>query len=85
MNMFGLKLEMKQFWKVISKSLQIDRNLNFNEYVSSLCKKADKKLLVLARLSNFMSITQRTFLKKSFIKPQFGYCPLIWILHVRGE
>ena len=25
--------------------LQIDRNLNFNEYVSLLCKKAGKKIL----------------------------------------
>ena len=32
--------------------LQIDRNLHFNEYVSLLCKKAGKKLSVLARLSN---------------------------------
>ena len=36
--------------------LQKDRNLNFSEYVSSLCKKAGKKLSVLARLSNFMCI-----------------------------
>ena len=29
--------------------LQIDRNLNFNERVSSLCKRAGKKLPVLVR------------------------------------
>ena len=55
--------------------LQIDRNLNFNEYVSLLCKKAGKKLSVLARLSNFMSIKQRRVLMKFFIESQFGYCP----------
>ena len=36
--------------------LQIGRNLNFNQHVSSLCKKVGKKLSILARLSNFMSI-----------------------------
>ena len=57
--------------------LQIDRNLNFNEHVSSLCKKAGKKLSILAKLSNFMSIKQRRVLMKCFIESQFGYCPLI--------
>ena len=42
--------------------LQVDRNLHFNEYVSLLCKKAGKKLSVLARLSNFMNIKQRRVL-----------------------
>ena len=30
--------------------LDIDRNLNFNEYISSLCKKEGNKLSILARL-----------------------------------
>ena len=33
----------------------IDRDLSFNEYVSSLCKRAGRKLFVLSRLSNLMS------------------------------
>ena len=36
--------------------VEIDSNLNFDLYVSSLCKKVGKKLSVLARLSNFMSL-----------------------------
>ena len=32
----------------------IDRNLNFDEYVFDLCKKAGRKLSVLARLSNYI-------------------------------
>ena len=55
----------------------IDRDLNFNEYVSSLCKKAGRKLSVLSRLSNLMSFQQRRFLLKSFVEAQFGYCPLV--------
>ena len=63
--------------------LDIDRNLNFNEHVSSLCRKAGNKLSVLARLSNFMSFKQRRILLKTFIESQFGYCPLIWMFHSR--
>ena len=55
---------------------QIDKNLNSNEYMSSLCTKADKKLSVLARLSSFMSIKQRRVLMKSFVESQFVYCHL---------
>ena len=35
--------------------LDIDKNMNFNEHVSSLCRKVGNKLSVQARLSNFMS------------------------------
>ena len=37
----------------------IDRNLNFDEYVFDLCKKAGRKLSVLARLSNYMSFEKK--------------------------
>ena len=63
--------------------LDIGRNLNFNEHVSSLCRKAGNKLSVLARLSNLMSFKQRRILLKTFTECQFGYCPLIWIFHSR--
>ena len=63
--------------------LDIDRNLNFNGHLSSLCRKAGNKLSVLARLSNFMSFNQRRILLKTFIESQFGYCPLVWMFHSR--
>ena len=63
---------------------QIDRNLNVNECVSLLCKKAGKKLSVFAKLSNFRSIKQRRALMKSFTESQFGYYPLIWMFYGRG-
>ena len=61
----------------------IDRDLSFNEYVSSLCKKADRKLSVLSRLSKLMSFQQRRLLMKSFVEAKFGYCPLVWMFHGR--
>ena len=41
--------------------LAIDKNLNFNEYVSSLSRKADNMLTVLAGLSHFMPFKQSVF------------------------
>ena len=64
--------------------LDIDRNLNFNEYLPSLSRKAGNKLSVLATPSNFMSFNQRHhILLKTFTKSQFEYCPLIWMLYSR--
>ena len=60
-----------------------NRDLNFNEYVSSLCKKAGRKLSALSRLSNLMSFQQRRLLLKSFVEAQFGHCPLLWMFHGR--
>ena len=58
-----------KIWESLKQKLLgvvIDRDLGFNEYVSSLCKKAGRKLSVLSRLSNLMSFQQRRVLMKSF-------------------
>ena len=63
--------------------MEIGRNLNFDDHLISLCKKAGRKLAVLARLSMFMSFKQKRVLLKTFVESQFGYCPLIWMFHKR--
>ena len=71
------RIRQTKIWESRKQKLlgvEIDSNLNFDLYVSSLCKKAGKKLSVLARLSSFMSLNQRRTLMKAFIKSQFGYC-----------
>ena len=59
----------------------IDRDLSFDRYVSSLCRKAGKKLS--AGLSLYMSINQRRILAKYFIEAQFTYDQVIWMFHTR--
>ena len=63
--------------------MKIEKNLYFNLHATSLCKKAWRKLAVLATLSKFMSLKQKRILMKTFIEFQFGYCPLVWIFHSR--
>ena len=31
-----------------------------------------------------MNVSKKRIIMKSFIESQFGYCPLIWMLHIRG-
>ena len=76
----------EQIWESAKKKLfgiEIGRNLNFDDHVISLCKKAKRKLAVLVRLSKFTSFKQKRILMKTFVESQFGYCPLIWMFHSR--
>ena len=61
--------------------MEIGRNLNFDDHVISLCKKAGRKLAVLARLSKFMSFKRNRILMQTFAESKFGYCSLTWMFH----
>ena len=64
--------------------ITIDRKLTFNEHVSNLCKKASIKLSALARMFPYVKVDQRKTLMKAFFMSQFGYCPLVWMIHSRS-
>ena len=82
----SIKMGDEQIWESAKQKLlaiEIGRSLNFDDYVISLCKKAGRKLAVLARLSKFMSFKQKRILMKTFVGSQFGYCPPFWMFHSR--
>ena len=58
--------------------VKIDHELNFNEHVLSLCKKASQKLNALARIASSMTFDQRRLILNSFITSHFSYCPIVW-------
>ena len=39
----------------------IDRNLNFDDYVFTLCKKPGRKMSALTRISSYMSLVGKLF------------------------
>ena len=63
--------------------VKIDHELNFNEHVTSLCKKASQKLNALSRLASSMTFDQRKLIFNSFIISNFSYCPIVWMFHSR--
>ena len=63
--------------------VKVHHELNFNEHVSSLCKKASQKLNALSRIASCMTFDQRRLILNSFIASHFSYCPIVWMLHSR--
>lgn len=61
--------------------ITIDWKLQFNRHVENICKKARKKTGALMRLKNKLDTNQKLILYNSFIKSQFGYCPIVWLCH----
>ena len=64
--------------------VKFDSNLSFENHVTSLCKKANRKLHALARISHYIDLNKPRNLIKAFITSQLSYWPLIWIFHSRN-
>ena len=68
-----------RIWKSKNKKLlglTIDRNLNFDDHVFTLYKKAGGKLSALCTISSYMSFFKNRILLNAFVESQCGYCPL---------
>ena len=60
--------------KVNLLGVTIDHELNFNDHVSKLCKKASTKLHALARVSKYISTNKLRIIMKAFIS--------VWVLSI---
>ena len=52
--------------------VKTDVNLNFNDHVSDLFKKASRKISALARVTPFMGLSKRKLLMNVFFTSQFS-------------
>ena len=63
--------------------VKVDHELNFNEHVSSLCKKASQELNGLSRIASCTTFDQRRLILNSVITSHFSYCPIVRMFHSR--
>ena len=63
--------------------VKLDHELNFNEHVSSLFKKASQKINALSRIASCITFDQRRLILNSLITSHFSYCPIVWMFHSR--
>ena len=72
-------LTIKSSEEVEILGIKIDNNLNFNNHINLISRKAGQKLSALLRISSNLNMKQKKLLYKSIIKSQFNYCPLVWV------
>ena len=63
--------------------VKIDSDLNFEEHISSICKRASVKINAFARISPYIDEGKRRLIMNAFFNSQFNYCPLAWVFHSR--
>ena len=59
--------------------MTVDKNLNFNMHLKTLCSKVNQKVSALARIVRILPFQKRRLILKTFIESQFSYCPLVWM------
>ena len=60
-----------------------NNKFDFDEHVTSLCRKVSQKLDTLARVAQYKNLAQRRLIMNAFIFSQLGYCPPVWMFHSR--
>ena len=63
--------------------IALNNRLSFVTHVVNICNRMSKKLHALARISPYMNIHKRRMTIKAFIASEFGYGPLVQMLHGR--
>ena len=58
--------------------IEIDNQLNFDNNVSTLCKKAGSQLNAIGRLRKYIGFPGKKALIEAFVFSNFNYCPLVW-------
>ena len=64
--------------KTKSLGILIDENLNWNDQIDNICKKASKKIGILRRAKKYISQQSLLTIYQSLVQPYFDYCSLVW-------
>ena len=59
------------------------KKLPFDDHISDICKKADRKISALTRVMPYMGTAKKRILMNAFFTSQFSYCSLVWMCHSR--
>ncbi len=58
--------------------IDIDYQLNFNQHIKNICRKASQQLNVLKRIGCHLSKLNKLTIFHTFILSNFNFCPLAW-------
>ena len=74
------KKEHSKIWESCAQKLLgiiIDRNLKFDKYILTQCKRPGRKLEALARVCMYLSLEHKRRLMKAYIESQCVFCPSV--------
>ena len=58
--------------------VEIDNELNFNNHISNICKKAGNKINAISRIQSFPDQKEKEALVNTFVYSNFNYCSSVW-------
>ena len=58
--------------------VETDNELNFNNHISNICKKAGNKINAISRIQSFLGQKEKEALVNTFFYSNFNYCSLVW-------
>ena len=61
--------------------VEIDNELNFNNHISIICKKARNKINAISRIQSFLVQKEKEALVNTFVYSDFNYCLLVWLFN----
>ena len=64
--------------------INVKAKLKFHVHVGIFGQRANRKLNVLAKITNYMELRKNGILMNAFFTIQFNYCPAIWMCHSRS-
>ena len=82
----ALKMENKTITNSSNQKLRVilfNNKFDFDEHVTSLCRKTSQNLNALPTVAHYMNLAQCSLIMNTFIFSQFEYCPLVWMFHSR--
>ena len=77
MNIYGAEIKGQN--SVIG--VEIDNELNFNNHISIICKKARNKINAISRIQSFLVQKEKEALVNTFVYSDFNYCLLVWLFN----
>ena len=58
--------------------VNLDNDLNFNDHINTIVRKASRQLNCLKRIANSLDLSVKLLLYKCFVLSNFNYCPVVW-------
>ena len=65
--------------------ITIDIDLKFDEHLSNVCLKTNRKLSTLTKIREYLDFKKKSIIFKGFLETQFKYCLFSWMFYSKSH